>query len=1185
VKILKRVLPIAIILAVLVTSLMPAQVVFASSKFEYYDTGGNVPVSIRGVNWKAQTFTPSEAHTITSVRLLIYRMGSPGTLTVSIQGTSEGHTGGNQETSDNSGGNWTTFANNDFMFEEWGTSAAVPTVVTLDPTNITDLTATFNGNLTDLGEGAANADVWFEWSYIVENFENSTTPENKTSTGTFSKDVNLPVGGREFKYWAVAENDLGQTGYGDTKTFWTTPFPVTIAEDNYVDFQGVITHVFQRKAWYAAGRHWIIYLKKSAASPDGGFYWRSSTDGMSWSAASLFWEIGEETPPGCEVISECDELNVYFDGTYLHAVFVFARNSDNSEDVYNNIWYRRGIPNSDGTITWSFDWAVALARDTTTVKGYASIVCDTNGYPWIDYWQSEGLDPQKYTPTGDWDRNVIKSSTKDGTFTIADGYPYALKENCGFRGTGSLIQLLGGKLYWVGCGEGIRYVVGRLYNGTSWEGEVAIANDAFGWYRFSAVAREGIVYVVYTKYASKPTDINFTMLLESGWTTPTTIVTGLGPSSTRIPSATMTIDSATGNLYVFWPDYNTDHIKYRKYSSSSQTWGSVEDIIDESQHHLVDGHLSTCIGSCYEVYGNYVGVMQTSAVLNGFLISDGGETCSVRFQWGTDTTYGTDTTWQGGKTSSTSFGQDITGLTSNTTYHFRAQAKWADETTSSGIDQTFVTTATGVPTITTSSAAGITTTSATLQGILSSLGDYSSVYVSFEYGLTPAYGTTTADQTKTAVGGFNTNISGLTPNQTYHFRARVRYDSSYAYGSDVSFVTTALGAPSITTITAAEVIGSSAKLQGTLDSLGNYSPVYVYFEYGQTVSYGVITAEQTKTSAGGFYQTVSGLSPGTTYHYRAVGRYDSNYVYGSDGSFVTPMAGEPGIDPPDILRIDDIKVFTNYLETNDQLYVISYRIIYESGTPILDVSDYFDFQLLDGTTLKAQIPVRSWDYKPGSIYLGVDSALTWGGNYTIKIIGNPNKWETPPECYRNITSGDWQGSDLTQLDTWVISLAQSLQTYYNSEIIIYTTGGQAVLSSQGGVIFNMGIPGLSSVRPHLFSAMTEFPQPGWEEHEREYEGTLVPSEKLGPYLTGMLEDGAGFFGIEMETFGGMLFGITYLALAVLIGMFTRPLVGLGLASPVIILGAWFGLIPLSFIMILAGVIALYVVFLVWVRGV
>ncbi len=44
---------------------------------------------VRGVNWGSQTFTPA-AHTVTSVKILSYRVGSPGTVTVSIRATAGG---------------------------------------------------------------------------------------------------------------------------------------------------------------------------------------------------------------------------------------------------------------------------------------------------------------------------------------------------------------------------------------------------------------------------------------------------------------------------------------------------------------------------------------------------------------------------------------------------------------------------------------------------------------------------------------------------------------------------------------------------------------------------------------------------------------------------------------------------------------------------------------------------------------------------------------------------------------------------------------------------------------------------------------------------------------------------------------------------------------------------------------
>lgn len=60
--------------------------------YEHYNTGDNVSVSFYGDTWMAQTFTPSTSHTITSVKLLLLRYNSPGTITVSIRATTvDGH--------------------------------------------------------------------------------------------------------------------------------------------------------------------------------------------------------------------------------------------------------------------------------------------------------------------------------------------------------------------------------------------------------------------------------------------------------------------------------------------------------------------------------------------------------------------------------------------------------------------------------------------------------------------------------------------------------------------------------------------------------------------------------------------------------------------------------------------------------------------------------------------------------------------------------------------------------------------------------------------------------------------------------------------------------------------------------------------------------------------------------------
>lgn len=59
-------------------------------RFEHYITDDDNTDFMAGNAWVGQTFTPSIPHTITSVKLKLYRIGSPGTLTVGIRATSSG---------------------------------------------------------------------------------------------------------------------------------------------------------------------------------------------------------------------------------------------------------------------------------------------------------------------------------------------------------------------------------------------------------------------------------------------------------------------------------------------------------------------------------------------------------------------------------------------------------------------------------------------------------------------------------------------------------------------------------------------------------------------------------------------------------------------------------------------------------------------------------------------------------------------------------------------------------------------------------------------------------------------------------------------------------------------------------------------------------------------------------------
>jgi hypothetical protein len=90
------------------------------------------------------------------------------------------------------------------------------------------------------------------------------------------------------------------------------------------------------------------------------------------------------------------------------------------------------------------------------------------------------------------------------------------------------------------------------------------------------------------------------------------------------------------------------------------------------------------------------------------------------------------------------------------------------------------------PSVTTTAATSITSTSATLSGNLTSNGTAGTVNVSFEWGLTTIYGNTTTAQSTT--GTFSDGITGLSPNTTYHFRAKAIGDGT-SFGNDQQFTT------------------------------------------------------------------------------------------------------------------------------------------------------------------------------------------------------------------------------------------------------------------------------------------------------------------------------------------------------------------------------------------------------------
>ncbi|MCX6252057.1 MAG: T9SS type A sorting domain-containing protein [Bacteroidetes bacterium] len=193
------------------------------------------------------------------------------------------------------------------------------------------------------------------------------------------------------------------------------------------------------------------------------------------------------------------------------------------------------------------------------------------------------------------------------------------------------------------------------------------------------------------------------------------------------------------------------------------------------------------------------------------------------------------------------------------------------------------------PTVTTTAATPIGTTTATLNGTVNANGTNSTV--TFQYGLTVAYGSTVAGVPATATGSSNTTetaaIIGLAQNTLYHFRAVAVNTGGTTYGNDMTFTTLAL--PTVVTTAASAIAATTATVNGTVNANG-YSTT-TSFDYGLTVAYGTNVPGVPLTVTGitvfGVLANLTGLLPGTLYHYRINGINAGGTVNGGDLTFTT----------------------------------------------------------------------------------------------------------------------------------------------------------------------------------------------------------------------------------------------------------------------------------------------------------
>jgi hypothetical protein len=201
------------------------------------------------------------------------------------------------------------------------------------------------------------------------------------------------------------------------------------------------------------------------------------------------------------------------------------------------------------------------------------------------------------------------------------------------------------------------------------------------------------------------------------------------------------------------------------------------------------------------------------------------------------------------------------------------------------------------PAAVTQAASAIGTTGATLNASVRAYGVDTTYH--FEYGTTTSYGsrwpTVDAD-----AGSGTTSVSvssvpsGLSPGTAYHYRVVATNSGGTTNGADRTFTT--LSPPTVATGPASAVTGTTATLGGSVNPNG--AATTYHFEYGTTAAYGT-QSPTVDASAGSGSSPVSesasltGLTPGTTYHFRLVAKSSVGTSTGDDQLFTTDPAPPP----------------------------------------------------------------------------------------------------------------------------------------------------------------------------------------------------------------------------------------------------------------------------------------------------
>ena len=326
-----------------------------------------------------------------------------------------------------------------------------------------------------------------------------------------------------------------------------------------------VAYQFQRKDFYSDNRYWVFYH-------DGDNFGYSSYASGTWLSFTAIGPADQYDHMNETYSNEGFEASIWFDGTYVHYARVY----------HETLYYRRGNPESNGTITWSAGEQIV---DTDWDMPMITVASDNR--VWIVGRKNFG-----------YYAYAIKNNNTDGTWSTASGFPYPLIESHNYWIVSAAPLAEYGSVYIVCSLSANWHIQGFLYDG-SWHNEGDIAPE-YPDVRHSVVAVENDVYLAYYANYYWGDGENGIYLYKrtfgGGWENK-----GLIVSSPFMAAPSLTIIGE--NLLCMWDNDNT--FRYVMYSTVGGNRGNPVDVWTENEGIPSDAYYSTF----YQSQNNSVGLV------------------------------------------------------------------------------------------------------------------------------------------------------------------------------------------------------------------------------------------------------------------------------------------------------------------------------------------------------------------------------------------------------------------------------------------------------------------------------------------------------------------------------------------------------------------------------------------------